>query len=97
MFHFVGKSSELIPKVNTKLRLLSLLVLALLQGLLLPAHADASKWYPMVIEGSFKITPEAEFLTTWKEGKGVVEYLFANRKAVRANGDISFVNQLINS
>ena len=29
MFHFVGKSSELLPKVNTRLRLLSLFVLVL--------------------------------------------------------------------
>lgn len=90
MFYFFGKILEILPKVNTKLRLLSLLVLALLQGLLLPAHADASKWYPMVIEDSFKITAEAKFLTTWKLGEGTVEYSFAKRKAVRANGDISF-------
>lgn len=54
------------------------------------ADCNAAEWSDLMLSGSFKITPEASFITQWKKGEGKVFYSFGRKQANSYGGDTEF-------
>jgi hypothetical protein len=80
---FGGNIMQFILNNHTRIKLILL-------TLIFSTTCKAAEWSELMVSGSFRITPEASWLTEWKKGEGKVFYSFGRKQANLSGGDTEF-------